>query len=77
VFAGVAVLACIGCCFVSFLARLTFFGVALCSTKFFGVAFGAVFAIAATVAFVTCRRRKQQRLGGPVPVELGPRPSAD
>jgi hypothetical protein len=71
--AGFALAACIGCCSIPFLAGLTIFGVALCSTKFLGVAFGAVFTVAATVALVAYRKRKPRGNVGPSPVELGVR----
>ena len=68
--AGLAVAACIGCCSIPFLAGLTIFGVALCSTKFLGIAFGIAFAVGATVALLSYRRHKRRQPLGPVPVEL-------
>jgi len=64
------VAACIGCCSIPFLAGLTIFGVAVCSTKFLGLAFGAAVAAVGTTALIVYRRRKR-RLPQVVPVELG------
>ena len=67
---GVAA-ACIGCCSLPFIASASIAGVAICSTRFLGVAFGAVFAVAATAALVVYRKRKRQPPTS-VPVEFGP-----
>jgi hypothetical protein len=71
VIAGLAVAACIGCCSIPFLAGLTIFGVAVCSTRFLGVAFGVMVAALGTATLIVYRRRKRPT-PQVVPVELGP-----
>jgi hypothetical protein len=69
-----AVVACLGCCAVPFLAGVTVFGVAVCSTRFLGASLLVALAIGAVggVAAYRVRRRKPTK-PGPVPVALGPR----
>ncbi len=69
--AAFAAIACVGCCSIPFLASLSVFGVAICSTKFLGAAFGVAFTVLATVAVVAYRRRRRRAPAGPVPVQLG------
>jgi hypothetical protein len=65
-----AALACVGCCSIPFLAGFTIFGVALCSTKFLGVALGAMLAVVATTALVAYGKRSRRAPVGPVSVEF-------
>jgi len=68
-----AVVACMGCCAIPFVAGVTVFGVALCSTKFLGASLLAALGLGAVAGIVTYRlKRRKPAKPGPVPVALGP-----
>jgi hypothetical protein len=62
--------ACVACCSIPFLAGATVLGIAVCSARFLGVAFGsAVLVGGAGWLWYRTRRRHRPR---PTPVVLGP-----
>ena len=67
---GALIAACIGCCSLPLVASASIAGVAICSTRFLGVAFSALFAVAATAALIVYRKRNR-RLPASIAVELG------
>jgi hypothetical protein len=69
-----AVVACAGCCAVPFLAGVSVFGVAVCSTRFLGASLLAAVVVGAVAGVIGYRvQRRRRTRSGPVPVELGPR----
>jgi hypothetical protein len=66
---GAVAAACVACCSIPFLAGATILGVAVCSTRFLGVAFG-IAVLAGGVGWLWLRARR--RRSAPVPVGLGP-----